>query len=112
MKTKQIDDNCTVGEKTIINEKTSVKNSFIGSNCNIENKVRLTNCILMNNVTIKERYVYMIELNKNNHRYVFIYSNITKRLLLKQLLIDIKCLNKIRMKISKPCTINNDSQRF
>ncbi|XP_028040697.1 translation initiation factor eIF-2B subunit gamma [Bombyx mandarina] len=57
VKTKQIDDNCTVGEKTIINEKTSIKNSFIGSNCNIENKVRLTNCILMNNVTIKESCV-------------------------------------------------------
>ncbi|CAG9785016.1 unnamed protein product [Diatraea saccharalis] len=54
VKTKQIDENSTVGDKTIINEKTSIKNTFIGDNCNIENKVRLTNCILMNNVTIKE----------------------------------------------------------
>ncbi|XP_026751108.1 translation initiation factor eIF-2B subunit gamma [Galleria mellonella] len=54
VKTKQIDENSTVGEKSIVNEKTSIKSSFIGANCVIENKVRLTNCILMNNVTIKE----------------------------------------------------------
>ncbi|RVE51153.1 hypothetical protein evm_004118 [Chilo suppressalis] len=54
VKTKQIDENSTVGYKSIISEKTSIKNTFIGANCNIENKVRLTNCILMNNVTIKE----------------------------------------------------------
>ncbi|XP_038210697.1 translation initiation factor eIF-2B subunit gamma [Zerene cesonia] len=54
VKTKQIDENSTVGEKSLISEKTSIKSTFIGSNCTIENKVRLTNCILMNNVNIKE----------------------------------------------------------
>lgn len=54
VKTKQIDETCTVGEKSIIAEKTSIKSTFIGANCTIENKVRLTNCILMNNVTIRE----------------------------------------------------------
>ncbi|KAF9821317.1 hypothetical protein SFRURICE_005226 [Spodoptera frugiperda] len=54
VKTKQIDETSTVGEKSLVNEKTSIKNTFIGANCTIENKVRLTNCILMNNVTIKE----------------------------------------------------------
>ncbi|XP_026739921.1 translation initiation factor eIF-2B subunit gamma [Trichoplusia ni] len=54
VKTKQIDESSTVGEKSIISEKTSIKNTFIGANCTVENKVRLTNCILMNNVTIKE----------------------------------------------------------
>ncbi|XP_045493551.1 translation initiation factor eIF-2B subunit gamma [Colias croceus] len=54
VKTKQIDETSTVGEKSFISEKTSIKCTFIGSNCTIENKVRLTNCILMNNVTIKE----------------------------------------------------------
>ncbi|XP_053602853.1 translation initiation factor eIF2B subunit gamma [Plodia interpunctella] len=54
VKTKQIDESCTVGEKSFISEKTSIKSTFIGPNCTIENKVRLTNCILMNNVTIKE----------------------------------------------------------
>lgn len=54
VKTKQIDDSCTVGEKSLVSEKTSIKNTFIGANCTVENKVRLSNCILMNNVTIKE----------------------------------------------------------
>ncbi|KAH9629021.1 hypothetical protein HF086_007506 [Spodoptera exigua] len=54
VKTKQIDETSTVGEKSLVSEKTSIKNTFIGANCTIENKVRLTNCILMNNVTIKE----------------------------------------------------------
>ncbi|XP_075970662.1 eukaryotic translation initiation factor 2B subunit gamma [Anticarsia gemmatalis] len=54
VKTKQIDESSTVGEKSVVSEKTSIKSSFIGANCTIENKVRLTNCILMNNVTIKE----------------------------------------------------------
>ncbi|CAG5040295.1 unnamed protein product [Parnassius apollo] len=54
VKTKQIDETSTVGEKSVISEKTSIKNTFIGANCTIENKVRLTNCILMNNVSIKE----------------------------------------------------------
>ncbi|KAG6446427.1 translation initiation factor eIF-2B subunit gamma [Manduca sexta] len=54
VKTKQIDENSTVGEKSVVSEKTSIKNTFIGANCTIENKVRLTNCILMNNVTVKE----------------------------------------------------------
>ncbi|KAL0840312.1 hypothetical protein ABMA28_015582 [Loxostege sticticalis] len=54
VKTKQIDETSTVGEKSVVSEKTSIKNTFIGANCTIENKVRLTNCILMNNVTIKE----------------------------------------------------------
>lgn len=54
VKTKQIDEASTVGEKSVVSEKTSIKTTFIGANCTIENKVRLTNCILMNNVTIKE----------------------------------------------------------
>lgn len=58
VKTKQIDEMCIVGEKSLINERTSIKSTFIGANCTIENKVRLTNCILMNNVTVKEGYVF------------------------------------------------------
>ncbi|XP_041976383.1 translation initiation factor eIF-2B subunit gamma [Aricia agestis] len=54
VKTKQIDDVSTVGEKSIVSEKTSIRNTSIGMNCIVENKVRLTNCILMNNVTVKE----------------------------------------------------------
>lgn len=54
VKTKQIDEYSTVGDKTVISEKTSIKGSFIGANCTVENKVRLTNCVLMNNVVVKE----------------------------------------------------------
>lgn len=54
VRTKQIDDLSTVGDQSILSEKTSIKNSFIGSNCTVENKVRISNCIIMNNVTIKE----------------------------------------------------------
>lgn len=54
VKTKQIDESSTVGDKSVISEKTSIKSCFIGANCIVENKVRLANCVLMNNVTIKE----------------------------------------------------------
>lgn len=46
-----------MGDQSVVSEKTSIKGTFIGANCTIENKVRLTNCILMNNVNIKEGYV-------------------------------------------------------
>ncbi|KOB69035.1 eIF2B-gamma protein [Operophtera brumata] len=49
IKTNQIDETSTVGDQSVVSEKTSIKNTFIGANCTIENKVRLTNCILMNN---------------------------------------------------------------
>lgn len=54
VKTKQIDDLSTVGNASVVSEKTSIKHTFIGANCTIENKVTLTNCVLMNNVTVKE----------------------------------------------------------
>ncbi|XP_047985910.1 translation initiation factor eIF-2B subunit gamma [Leguminivora glycinivorella] len=54
VKTRQIDETSIVGDKSVVSEKTSIKNTIIGANCTIDNKVRLTNCILMNNVVIKE----------------------------------------------------------
>lgn len=36
-------------------EKTSIKNSAIGSRCTINSKTRIIDCILMNGVTIEER---------------------------------------------------------
>lgn len=48
----QVDEQCLVGEGTVIAEKTSIRNSFIGSNCVVNSKVRVFNCILMNNVQI------------------------------------------------------------
>uniref|UniRef100_A0A336MTR2 Translation initiation factor eIF2B subunit gamma n=1 Tax=Culicoides sonorensis TaxID=179676 RepID=A0A336MTR2_CULSO len=48
---------CSIGENTKINSKTSLKNSVIGANCVVNPKVRITDCILMNNVEIEEGVV-------------------------------------------------------
>ncbi|XP_050442677.1 translation initiation factor eIF-2B subunit gamma [Adelges cooleyi] len=50
-------DTCFVGPNTKIMEKTSIKNSSIGSRCTINPKTRITDCILMNGVIIEERCV-------------------------------------------------------
>jgi len=54
IKSTQMDDSCVVGEHSSIAEKTSIKGCNIGAHCQIEPKVRLTNCILMNGVKIQE----------------------------------------------------------
>lgn len=46
---------CFVGPNTKIMEKTSIKNSSIGSRCTINSKTRITDCILMNGVIVEER---------------------------------------------------------
>lgn len=48
--------NCNVDEGALIDEKTSVKDSHIGPASIIEPKTRVSNCVIMGNVTIKERY--------------------------------------------------------
>lgn len=48
-------DSCFVGPNTKIMEKTSIKNSTIGSRCTINSKTRITDCILMNGVIVEER---------------------------------------------------------
>lgn len=54
VKSKQMDEESVVGDQTMISDKTSIKCSIMGAHCKIENKVRLTNCIIMNNVIVKE----------------------------------------------------------
>ena len=49
----QIGPECLVGEDTKISEKTTIKNSVIGSHCTIEEKVKLTNCIIMDKVVVR-----------------------------------------------------------
>lgn len=46
---------CFVGSNTKIMEKTSIKNSTIGSRCTINPKTRINDCILMNGVIVEER---------------------------------------------------------
>jgi translation initiation factor eIF-2B subunit gamma len=54
IKSTQTDDSCIVCEQSSIAEKTSIKSCNIGAHCQIEPKVRLTQCILMNGVKIQE----------------------------------------------------------
>ncbi len=50
----QIGPECFVGAGTYVSDKTTTKHSTLGSNCKVEEKVRVTNCILMDGVTLKE----------------------------------------------------------
>ncbi|KAM3915534.1 translation initiation factor eIF2B subunit gamma isoform 1-T2 [Leptodactylus fuscus] len=43
-----------IGEQTRIGEKTSVKHSIVGAKCLIKERVKITNCIIMNGVTIQD----------------------------------------------------------
>lgn len=51
----QVDNKCFVWEGAKLNEKTSFKNSIIGTNSVINSFSRVFNSIVMNNVTIKEK---------------------------------------------------------
>lgn len=48
---------CAVGDGTVIAEKTSLKNSVLGRNCQITEKVRIFDSVLMNGVVVEERLV-------------------------------------------------------
>ncbi|XP_063709715.1 translation initiation factor eIF2B subunit gamma [Culicoides brevitarsis] len=48
---------CSIGENSKINAKTSLKTSIIGQNCVVNAKVRVTDTILMNNVELEEGVV-------------------------------------------------------
>lgn len=48
---------CAVGDGTVIAEKTSLKNSVLGRNCQVIEKVRISDSVLMNGVVIEERWV-------------------------------------------------------
>lgn len=44
-----------VGESTTLAEKTSIKSSIFGVNCVVNEKTRISNCFIMNNVVIHEK---------------------------------------------------------
>ena len=46
-----------IGPDTQVGEKSSIKHSVIGSSCVIRERVTVTNCLLMNSVTVEEGYV-------------------------------------------------------
>lgn len=45
---------CFVGPNTTISGKTSIKSTSFGSGCLIKPKARISECIIMNNVQVKE----------------------------------------------------------
>lgn len=47
-----------IGSDTQVGEKSSIKHSVIGSSCVIRDRVTITNCLLMNTVTVEEGYVF------------------------------------------------------
>ncbi|KAF5923240.1 hypothetical protein HPG69_012330 [Diceros bicornis minor] len=47
-----------IGPDTQVGEKSSIKHSVIGSSCVIRDRVTITNCLLMNSVTVEEGYVF------------------------------------------------------
>nr|XP_023029177.1 translation initiation factor eIF-2B subunit gamma [Leptinotarsa decemlineata] len=51
----QVDDRCIIWEGAKLNEKTSFKNSIIGSNTEVNSFSRVFNSIVMNNVIINEK---------------------------------------------------------
>lgn len=53
--------NCSIDENAFIDEKTSLKFSHIGPNAVVETKTRISNSVIMGNVTIKQRQdIFMI----------------------------------------------------
>ena len=53
----QVGADSLIGSDTQVGEKSSIKHSVIGSSCVIRERVTVTNCLLMNSVTVKEGYV-------------------------------------------------------
>lgn len=43
-----------IGDNTQLGEKTTVKRTVVGANCTIGKRVKLTGCVLLNNVTIED----------------------------------------------------------
>lgn len=60
---------CAVGDGTVIAEKTSLKNSVLGRNCQVIEKVRISDSVLMNGVVIEERWVENILTDTFFHYY-------------------------------------------
>lgn len=51
----QVDNKCIIWDSAKLNEKTSFKNSIIGSNTEVKSFTRVFNSVVMNNVTVEER---------------------------------------------------------
>lgn len=47
---------CRIDDGAFVDEKTSLKQSYIGSSTTIETKTRISDSVIMGNVTIRQRY--------------------------------------------------------
>ena len=45
---------CIVGDGGDIGKKTTIKRTIIGKNCRIEDKCKITNCVILDNAHVKE----------------------------------------------------------
>ena len=43
---------CSVGAGSVVSEKTTLTGVSVGANCTIQEKVKISNCIIMDGVTI------------------------------------------------------------
>lgn len=51
----QVGSECLVAEGVTIGEKVSIKRSIIGKHCNIGDKCKIANSLIMDYVTVSER---------------------------------------------------------
>ena len=56
-----------IGEKLNLGEKSAVKRSMIGNCCEIGDRVKINNSIIMDNVKIREGYVKRVYIKLYNH---------------------------------------------
>lgn len=52
----QVGVDCLIGETTQLSDRCSIKHSVIGQSCHIGDKVKITNCIIMDNCVIEQGY--------------------------------------------------------
>lgn len=55
IKSSQVDEECVVWESARLSEKTSFVNANVGPNSEVQSFSRVSNSVVMNNVTIKSR---------------------------------------------------------
>merc|ERR1712083_1176701 len=55
-----------IGEGSVISTKTSLNQVLVGQGCKVEEKVRISNCIIMDNVTVATGSVLQVPKSQNN----------------------------------------------
>lgn len=74
----QVGADSLIGPDTQVGEKSSIKRSVIGSSCVIQDKVTLTNCLLMNSVIVEEGYVSLCACMRQGFWYPKSFGGFTQ----------------------------------